>query len=101
MTERIYVGNLPFKTTDDELKSLFNPFGEVKSAEVIRYRKTNRSKGYGFVEMPKEEALKAIEGLNEKVFNEREIVVKLAEERTNFPGDSVSANLKNIHIGID
>ena len=47
---RLYVGNLPYKTTDEELKELFNQAGEVISAEVVRHRRSNRSKGYAFVE---------------------------------------------------
>ena len=47
----IYVGNIPWKVDDDELKELFSQYGEVESATVIKYKDTNRSKGFGFVEM--------------------------------------------------
>ncbi len=61
----IYVGNLPYNVRDDELRKTFEEFGEVKSAEVIVDRRSNRSRGYGFVQMANEDAAtKAIEGLN-------------------------------------
>jgi cold-inducible RNA-binding protein len=61
----IYVGNLPWSCNDDDLRDLFQPFGEVEGARVIMDRETGRSRGFGFVQMPSnEEASKAIEGLN-------------------------------------
>ena len=61
----IYVGNLPYKATDDDLKGLFAAHGEVVSARVVTDRVTGQSKGFGFVEMPdREGAQKAIEALN-------------------------------------
>ena len=59
----IYVGNIPWKVDDDELKELFSQYGEVEIATVIKYKDTNRSKGFGFVEMDDESAQKAIEAL--------------------------------------
>jgi RNA recognition motif-containing protein len=61
----IYVGNLPYSTTDDELKGLFEAYGQVASARVVMDRATGQSKGFGFVEMPdKTQAQQAIEALN-------------------------------------
>ncbi len=61
----IYVGNLPYKVTDDDLSSLFSAHGEVTSARVVTDRATGQSKGFGFVEMPDTEAAnKAIEAIN-------------------------------------
>ncbi len=61
----IYVGNLPWSCNDDDLRDLFQPFGQVEGARVIMDRETGRSRGFGFVQMPSnEEANKAIEGLN-------------------------------------
>ncbi len=61
----IYVGNLPYSTTDDDLRSLFAAHGEVASARVVIDRMTGRSKGFGFVEMKDQaQAQKAIEALN-------------------------------------
>ena len=59
----IYVGNIPWKVDDDELKELFSQYGEVESATVIKYKDTNSYKGFGFVEMDDESAQKAIEAL--------------------------------------
>jgi len=62
----IYVGNLPYSTSDDDLRSLFAAHGEVASARVVIDRATGRSKGFGFVEMPdRGQAQQAINALNE------------------------------------
>ena len=75
-TGRLYVGNLPYKTTDEELKELFNQAGETLSAEVVRHRRNNRSKGYAFVEMADAEtAQKAASQMNEYVYLERKLIV--------------------------
>ena len=61
----IYVGNLPYSMSDDELKNLFSGHGDVSSAKIITDRNSGRSKGFGFVEMPTDsEAKKAIDALN-------------------------------------
>lgn len=78
----IFVANLSFQTKEEELKELFAEFGEVESVKIITDRYSGRSKGYGFVEMPgDEDALKAIEALNEKEHNGRNLVVKTANAR--------------------
>ena len=59
----IYVGNLPYSTTEEELQGLFVQFGAVKAARVVKDRETGRSKGFGFVEMSDEEGKAAIEKL--------------------------------------
>lgn len=75
----IFVARLSYDTTQDELQSLFEQYGDVDSAKVIMDRETGRSKGFGFVEMPNDdEALSAIEALNETELDGREIVVKKA-----------------------
>lgn len=60
----IYVSNIPFKMEDDQLRDLFAEFGEVVSSKIIMDKFTQRSRGFGFVEMPDEVAAQAIEGLN-------------------------------------
>ncbi len=83
---KIYVGNLPYAIRDKALNDLFAPYGEVTSANVIIERDTNRSKGFGFVEMPsKEEAEKAIAELNNKEINGRAIKVNEAKPREDKP----------------
>tara|TARA_B100001250_G_scaffold190186_1_gene163333 strand:- start:2992 stop:3237 length:246 start_codon:yes stop_codon:yes gene_type:complete len=59
----IYVGNLPWSVDDKELEELFSEYGDVESAKVIKYKDSNRSKGFGFVEMDDQSAAKAIEAL--------------------------------------
>tara|TARA_B100001142_G_C14321497_1_gene650629 strand:- start:951 stop:1196 length:246 start_codon:yes stop_codon:yes gene_type:complete len=59
----IYVGNLPWAVDDKDLEELFSEYGDVESAKVIKYKDSNRSKGFGFVEMDDESAAKAIEAL--------------------------------------
>lgn len=77
----LYVGNLVYATTSEELGELFAPFGKVISAKVIKDRESGRPKGFGFVEMDDEDALKAIEGLNEKDFRGRNIRVNEARPK--------------------
>ena len=61
----IYVGNLPWSCNDDDLREMFEPFGNVASARVVMDRETGRSRGFGFVQMPSsEEAGTAIQSLN-------------------------------------
>jgi RNA recognition motif-containing protein len=80
---RIYVGNLSYDTTEDELKKDFSAFGEVVSASVVTDRYSGRSKGFAFVEMTnKAEADAAIAGLNGKSVKERTLVVNEARPRT-------------------
>ncbi len=75
----IYVGNLAWKTKRKELKELFENFGEVSNAFIVRDKKTRRSRGFGFVEMTEDdEARVAIEKLNNTVFLERTIIVNEA-----------------------
>lgn len=78
----IYISNLSFHTTDEDLTSLFSKFGEVTSAKVIMDKATGRSRGFGFVEMPSEEAGKeAMTSLANKEIEGRAISVSVAKER--------------------
>jgi len=77
--KKLFVGGLAFKTTEDGLRSLFAQAGEIESAVIIMDRMTNRSKGFGFVEMTtEEEAQKAISMFNGMEFEGRRIVVNEA-----------------------
>lgn len=79
----IYVGNLNFKMRQEELKEIFEQYGEVKSAKIIFDRETGRSKGFGFVEMEDEaQAMQAIEALNGADVKGRNIRVNMERERT-------------------
>ena len=81
MAKKIYVGNFPWATTEDDLQTLFSEFGEVTSVSIIRDRLSGRSKGFGFVEM--ENAEEAIQALNGKDYNGRTLRVDMALERKN------------------
>lgn len=79
MEKRIYVGNLSFKATEDDIKELFARSGEVESVKIITDMNTGSPKGFGFVEMATpEDAQKAIEALNGSSFMERTLVVSEA-----------------------
>ena len=79
MEKKLYVGSLPYQTTEDNLKDLFSKAGTVESAAVIMDRVSGRSKGFGFVEMAtEEEAKKAIEMFNEQDYEGRKIMVNEA-----------------------
>lgn len=79
---KIYVGNLPWSTTDQELSEMFSDAGAVSSATVITDRETGRSRGFGFVEMDDDEAAnKAIADLNGKDMGGRPLRVNEANER--------------------
>jgi RNA recognition motif-containing protein len=78
----IYVGNLKYEVSEDDLKELFEEFGEVTSIKIINDNYTGKSKGFGFVEMANDkEGNAAIEGLNDRDLNGRNLRVNLARER--------------------
>jgi RNA recognition motif-containing protein len=75
------VGNLPWTTTDDDLRDLFGRHGEVSQATVITDRKTGRSKGFGFVDMPASAARNAIDDLHDRPLDGRRLTVREARPR--------------------
>ena len=82
----IYVGNLPYQITEDELRDAFAAYGEVSSAKIIMDRETGRSKGFGFVEMPDQStAAQAIEGMNGQQLNGRDVRVNEARPKEPRP----------------
>jgi cold-inducible RNA-binding protein len=87
MATRLYVGNLSFRVTGDELHELFSQAGEVSSANVVTDRETQRSRGFGFVEMATDEgAQAAIEQFNGKDFQGRALTVNEARPRADQGG---------------
>lgn len=83
----IYVANIAYSAKDQDLRELFEAFGEVTSAKIIMDKATNRSRGFGFVEMSDDAAGKAaIEGTNGKGFHGRDLVVNEARPRTEGGG---------------
>jgi len=85
MSKNIYVGNLPWSCTEDEVRSAFAAFGEVTSVKLIEDRETGRPRGFGFVEMEDAGALEAIEALDGKDFGGRNIKVNEAKPRVERP----------------
>src|SRR5438067_1747523 len=87
MSTRLYVGNLNFRTTGDELRELFSQAGEVENATVVEDRDTGRSRGFGFVEMVTSEgAAAAVEQFNGKEFGGRALTVNEARPRVERGG---------------
>ncbi|MBX9626918.1 MAG: RNA-binding protein, partial [Gemmataceae bacterium] len=82
MATNIYVGNLPWSTTTDDLYAMFQQYGAVARAQIVTDRETGRSRGFGFVEMVNEaEANAAIEALNNQPMNGRPLTVNVAKPR--------------------
>jgi RNA recognition motif-containing protein len=80
MSKRLYVGNISFKATEDDVKNLFSQAGEVVSVKLITDAATGRLRGFGFVEMASnEEAQQAITKFNGQAFMERDIIVNEAK----------------------
>ena len=81
----IYVGNLPYSATEQEVRDLFGSYGEVKLVKLVIDRETNRPKGVGFVEMDDAAAQEAIQALDGQEFGGRRLRVNEARERTERP----------------
>ena len=81
MSKRIYVGNLSYTTTEDELEELFTTYGDVMSCTIPADRESGRTRGFGFVEMSEEDAAKAIEALDGQDFGGRDLRVNEARAR--------------------
>lgn len=77
----IYLGNLSYKVKSEDLTALVAQYGAATNARIIMDRETGRSRGFGFVEMSDDNALAAIEALNEQEFMGRKLIVKEAQER--------------------
>jgi RNA recognition motif-containing protein len=82
MTKKMYVGNLPFQSTEDDIQNLFSQFGEVESVNLIIDRETGRSRGFAFVEMPVDMANKAMQSLDGTEFEGRNLKINEARPRT-------------------
>jgi RNA recognition motif-containing protein len=79
MAQKLYVGNLPFQVTEDDLRNLFSPHGQVHSVNIIADRETGRPRGFAFVEMDGAEA--AIQALDGHEFGGRNLKVNVARDR--------------------
>jgi len=81
MAKSIYVGNIAFSTSEDEIRNLFAQFGEVVSVKFINDRETGRFRGFGFVEMDESAVREAVQALNGKEVGGRSLKVNEAQER--------------------
>lgn len=87
MTFSIYVGNLPWRTTADDLRALFEPYGEVENSRIVSDRETGRSRGFGFVDMKEDGAgQKAIAELHNYDYGGRPLTVNEAQSRQGAGG---------------
>ncbi len=80
-SDSLYVANLPWETTDDDVARLFERFGDVHQVTIITDRRTGRSKGFAFVDMPQPAARSAIAGLHATKFDGRDLTVRFAKPR--------------------
>ena len=81
MPKRIYCGNLPFSSTEEEVRELFGQYGSVLAVNLVNDRETGRPRGFGFVEMEDEDAISAISALDGTVFGGRNLKVNEARPR--------------------
>ncbi len=86
MAKKIYVGNLPFAASEDDVRNLFSSYGDVQSVNLITDRETGRLRGFGFVEMDEEGARSAIQALDGKDFMGRNLKVNEAQEKPRTGG---------------
>ena len=78
---KIYVGNLPFSATEESVRALFSQHGTVESVALINDRETGRPRGFGFVEMPRADAQRAIQSLNGQEMGGRPLKVNEAQDK--------------------
>ncbi|WP_027191384.1 RNA recognition motif domain-containing protein [Fundidesulfovibrio putealis] len=86
MSKKLYVGNLSFSTSEDEIRNVFSAFGEVHSVALITDRETGRLRGFGFVEMDDEGAKAAIAGMDGKELGGRTLKVNEAQDKPRSGG---------------
>lgn len=85
MSKSIYVGNLPWAATEDQVRDLFSEYGNVLSVKLVSDRETGRARGFGFVEMEDADAENAIEALDNSSFGNRTLRVNEAKPRAPRP----------------
>ena len=77
----LYVGNLPYRANETAIRKLFSTYGHVISVRLVKDKETGKRRGYGFIEMPEQEALAAVAGLNETEYLQRTLKVREANEK--------------------
>lgn len=86
--KKIYVGNLPYEVTDDDLRDMFSTFGSIAEIKLITDRETGRSKGFSFVEFDDESSVEGALTMNGQDYKGRPLKVSLAREKTGGSGGS-------------
>jgi RNA recognition motif-containing protein len=89
---KLFVGNLPFSATEESVRALFAPHGQIDSLALINDRDTGRPRGFGFIEMPSADAAKAMQALNGKNFEGRDLKVNEAQARERSGGGGGGGN---------
>ncbi len=92
MAKKIYVGNLPFSSTEDDVRQLFEQYGAVESVNIVSDRDTGRPRGFAFVEISDDGADAAVEALNQQEFGGRNLRVDLAKPREPRRGGGGAGN---------
>ncbi|MFO7663806.1 MAG: RNA-binding protein [Chloroflexota bacterium] len=95
MSKKIYVGNLSFQATEDQVRQMFSEFGTIESIALINDRDTGRFRGFAFIEMEDSAANAAIKGLNGKQVDDRELAVNEARPREERPAGGNGGNRRN------
>ena len=93
MSRTLYVGNLPWATTETDLADLFTPYGNVVSSRIITDKDTGRSRGFGFVEVADEDADKMIDAMNGADIGGRQIVVNEAKPKQGRPRENMAQTI--------
>ncbi|MFW6096574.1 MAG: RNA recognition motif domain-containing protein [Chloroflexota bacterium] len=93
MLKKLYAGNLPFETTEKQVRELFSPFGEVYSVDMVLDSETNKFRGFCFVEIEEDAAEEAIAALKGQKFNGRSIKVSYARSDKTAPGNHPGSNM--------
>jgi RNA recognition motif-containing protein len=97
---KMYVGNIPYNATEEDLRELFSEYGEIESLKIMQDQFTNRSKGFGFIEMVNEEdAKKAIATLNGKDFKGKSLTVAEARPQQKRQGFNKGSNKRSSGYG--
>jgi RNA recognition motif-containing protein len=92
----LYVGNLPFSTTEDELKEIFSEYGTINSLKIITDRETGKSRGFGFVDISDNSGRKAISELNGAEYDNKVLTVNEArDKKEGFGGNTRSSSPRN------
>ena len=92
---KLFVGNLPFSATEESVRALFAQHGTIDSLALINDRDTGRPRGFGFIEMPNADAAKAMQALNGKNFEGRDLKVSEAQARERSGGGNRSGGNRN------